>query len=76
MILVPLFLNTKTQTVQTNKQNGSDTESNDRNKQEPHDPVKAGKEAIEAGKWNERDKPAGQQGAEEAKDAEAWRNEG
>ena len=62
--------------MEANKQNSADTESNDRNKEEPHDPVKAGKEAIEASKLNEQDKPAGQQDEEEAKDAEAWRNEG
>lgn len=62
--------------MQTNKQNTPDTETNDRNRQEPHDPVQAGKEAIEAGKLNERGKPAAQQQDEERKDAEAWRNEG
>lgn len=62
--------------MQTNKQTTPDSESNDRNRQEPHDPVQAGKEAIEASKLNERGKPAAQQQEEEKRDAEQWRNEG
>ena len=62
--------------MQTEKQSTRDEETNDRNKQEPHDPVQAGREAIEASKLNEIDKPAGQQQEDEKKDAERWRNEG
>jgi hypothetical protein len=62
--------------MQNNRQSAAAQEENDKNRQEPHDPVQAGKEAIEAGKLNERDKPAGQQREEEEKDAENWRNEG
>lgn len=55
----------------------SDSETNDANKKEPHDPVKAGKEAIEAGKIaNDHDKPQEQKDKEEKEDAEKWRNEG
>lgn len=53
-----------------------DSETADRNNQEPHNPAQAGKEAIEASKLNQSGKPAGQQQQEEAADAEAWRNEG
>ncbi len=74
MILVPLFTFTKQTIMQT--QNRPEGEDNDRNKQEPHDPVQAGKAAIEAGKLNEKSKPAEQQHNEERKDAENWRNEG
>lgn len=62
--------------MQTTKQTTPDAETNDRNRQEPHDPVQAGKEAIEASKLNEQGKPAAQQQEEEKKDAEQWRNEG
>ena len=48
-----------------------DTEDNDLNKQEPHDPVAAGKAAIEAGKI-----ASPQSDAKEEADAEKWRNEG
>ena len=62
--------------MQADKPNATDNESNDRNRQEPHDPVQAGRAAIEAGKLNEQDKPAAQQRIDEKKDAEQWRNEG
>ena len=74
MLLVPLFIMNKQRTMQT--QNTPEGEDNDRNKQEPHDPVKAGRDAIEAGKLNEKGKPAEQQRNDEKKDAENWRNEG
>lgn len=70
------MFNTKHNSMQADKQAITDTESNDRNRQEPHHPVQAGREAIEAGKLNEGNKPAEQQRREEAKDAEQWRNEG
>ena len=73
MILVPLFTAAKQKKMQT--QNRPEGEDNDRNKQEPHNPVQAGREAIEAGKLNEKDKPADKQRGDEAKDAESWRNE-
>lgn len=56
--------------MQTNKQNNPDEESADRNRQGNHDPVQAGREAIEAGKLNEQNQ------SDEAKDADRWWNEG
>ena len=52
-------------------------EDNDQNKQEPHDPVEAGKKAIEASKISNKSgaSPEQQQEAEK-KDADQWRNEG
>lgn len=76
MILVPLTINAKQSRMQADKQTTADTESNDRNRQEPHDPAQAGREAIEAGRLNDRNKPAEQQRRNEASDAEQWRNEG
>lgn len=76
MILVPLTVNTKFSRMQTDKQTTrGDEEVADRNRQEPHDPVQAGKEAIEASKVAEG-KPEPQQHEDEQKDAERWRNEG
>ena len=54
------------------KTNGA--EDNDLNKQEPHDPVEAGKKAIEAGEVASGGKE-GQESNDKA-DAEKWRNEG
>lgn len=76
MILVPLTFRSKQEKMQTQKQAGSNEEKGNRNKEDLHDPLPAGREAIEARKVNERDKPARQQEEEETKDAEQWRNEG
>lgn len=75
MILVPLTISISYRKMQQPKQDNITGEDNDRNRQEPHDPAQAGSEAIEAGKLNEKGRPAGQQ-AEESADAERWRNEG
>ena len=45
-------------------------------KEDVQNPSQAGKEAINAGKLNEKDKGALQRKEDEAKDAENWRNEG
>jgi len=46
-------------------------------KHDEHDPVQAGKKAIEAEKKiNNQDKSTEEKNNEEAKDAEQWRNEG
>lgn len=63
--------------MQATPQNTPGGEDSDTNKQEPHDPVAAGRKANEAGRLaNEKDKPAAQQEDEAKKDAEQWRNEG
>lgn len=74
---LPLYQTIKNENVmQDNKQNTPAGEEADRNKQEQHNPVQAGKEAVEASKLNDKGKPVEQQRADEAKDAERWRNEG
>ncbi len=52
-------------------------EDDDQNKQEPHDPVEAGRKAIEASRLTNDSgaSPAEKQEAEK-KDADRWRNEG
>jgi len=58
-------------------QSPSEGEDNDVNKKEPHDPVEAGKKAIEAERLvNEKNNSAPEQNSEEKADAEKWRNEG
>lgn len=75
MILVPLTFNLNSRRMKPRKEQ-PDPETADRNRQEPHDPVQAGRQAIEASKLNEKEKPAETQQEEEKQDAEQWRNEG
>ncbi len=59
------------------KQQSGAQEDNDQNKQEPHDPVEAGRKAIQASKLaNDSGTPAAEQQDADAKDADQWRNEG
>ena len=61
----------------SDKKSEHDNEDNDLNNQQDHDPVEAGKKAIEAEKLaNDPDKPKEQQEKEDKDDAEKWRNEG
>ncbi len=61
----------------TNRQPSTTQEDKDENKQEPHNPVEAGRKAIEASKLtNDNGIPASEQQEAAEKDAEQWRNEG
>lgn len=68
-------LHNKKVMAEDKEQSGS--EANDSNKKESHDPIKSGKEAIEADRQtNKSDKSKEQQVEEEKQDAQNWRNEG